>query len=117
MGRSVRRRSFAARDAAHGLRERHRLVRPYSRAVVAEVSTPLMPDGLAFDGQTVWLATERGPQLAGIEALGEATPYRVADEGLINANQVMVFAYGSLRLPILERGVVLRVARPFVTVE
>jgi hypothetical protein len=36
----------------------------------------------------------------------------VADEGFITANQVMVLDSGSLWLPVLGRGVVLRVLPP-----
>ncbi len=64
------------------------------------------------------MATELGPQIAGIDAFDE-TPiaYLVADEGLINANQVTVYTDGSLWLPILERGVVLRVTHRSSAVE
>jgi hypothetical protein len=62
-----------------------------SNELVEEVQTPVAPDGLALSGQTVWVATELGQQ--------------------------MVFTDGSLWLPILERGVVLRVTPPFSTVE
>jgi hypothetical protein len=41
----------------------------------------------------------------------------VADEGFINANQVMVLDSGFLWLPILGRGVVLRVQVPVVEAE
>ena len=87
---------------------------PSTNEVVATVETPVTPDGLAFDGSTLWVATEIGPELAGIdpstkEIVATAT---VSDHGLINANQVMVFEDGSLWLPILDDGVVLRVAPP-----
>jgi hypothetical protein len=36
----------------------------------------------------------------------------IAEHGLINANQVMAFEDGSLWLPILDDGVVLRVTPP-----
>jgi hypothetical protein len=36
----------------------------------------------------------------------------VAEHGLINANQVMAFEEGSLWLPILDDGLVLRVGPP-----
>jgi virginiamycin B lyase len=87
---------------------------PETEEVVATVETPVAPDGLAFDGTTLWVATEIGPELAGIdvatqEVVAEAT---VADNGLINANQVMAFEDGSLWLPILDDEVVLRVEPP-----
>jgi YVTN family beta-propeller protein len=92
---------------------------PTTNEVVATVDTPTAPDGLAFDGNILWVATEIGPELVGIdlgthEILAEAT---VADHGLINANQLMVFEDQSLWLPILDDGVVLRVAPPATTVE
>ena len=87
---------------------------PATDEVVATVDTAVTPDGLAFDGTTLWVATEIGPELTGIdpstqEVVATAT---VADHGLINANQVMVFEDGSLWLPILDDGAVLRVAPP-----
>ena len=82
--------------------------------MVSALETSVAPDGLAFDGTTLWVATEIGPELIGIdptthEIVAKAT---VADHGLINANQVMVFEDGSLWLPILDDGAVLRVAPP-----
>jgi DNA-binding beta-propeller fold protein YncE len=93
--------------------------------VVATIPTPFAPDGLAFDGTFIlWVATEAGPQLAGIEIssepLGVNEPlgvWDVADEGAINANQVMVFDGNALWLPILARGVVLRIPPPVTIVE
>jgi len=87
---------------------------PATDEVVATVETSVAPDGLAFDGTTLWVATEIGPELNGIdpetqEVVAEAT---VSDHGLINANQVMAFEDGSLLLPILDDGVVLRVTPP-----
>ena len=87
---------------------------PATGEVVATVETAVTPDGLAFDGTTLWVATEIGPELAGIDpstqqAVATAT---IADHGLINANQVMVFEDGSLWLPILDDGAVLRVTPP-----
>jgi hypothetical protein len=41
----------------------------------------------------------------------------VADQGLINANQVMIFDGGSLWLPVLDEGVVLRMIPPATEVE
>ena len=87
---------------------------PATDEVVATVDTAVTPDGLAFDGTTLWVATEIGPELTGIdpstqEVVATAT---VADHGLINANQVMLFEDGSLWLPILDEGTVLRVAPP-----
>ena len=87
---------------------------PATNEVVATVETSVTPDGLAFDGTTLWVATEIGPELTGIdpstqEVVATAT---VSDHGLINANQVMVFEDGSLWLPILDDGVVLRVTPP-----
>jgi hypothetical protein len=78
------------------------------------VDTPVAPDGLAFDGSILWVATEIGPELVGIdvstqEVVVEST---VADNGLINANQVMAWEDGSLWLPILDDGVVVRVDPP-----
>jgi hypothetical protein len=75
----------------------------------------IAPDGLATDGTFVFVATENGPSLAAIEILDNnlvfpETP--VADEGFITANQVMVLDSGSLWLPVLGRGVVLRVLPP-----
>jgi len=65
------------------------------------------------------VATEIGPELVGIDVathqvVAEST---VADNGSINANQVMAFEDGSLWLPILDDGVVLRVAVPATTAE
>ncbi|MGH2635769.1 MAG: hypothetical protein ACRDHU_06465 [Actinomycetota bacterium] len=91
---------------------------PQTNEVVAEVPTPIAPDGLAFDGTfIVWVATEVGPELAGIDvATNEVVATgRVAEEGAINANQVMVFEGGTLWLPILGRGAVLRVT-PLATI-
>jgi DNA-binding beta-propeller fold protein YncE len=87
---------------------------PATDEVVATVETSVAPDGLAFDGTALWVATEIGPELTGIdpetqEVVAKAT---VSDHGLINANQVMVFEDGSLWLPILDDGVVLRVTPP-----
>jgi hypothetical protein len=72
------------------------------------------PDGLAFDGTTLWVATELGRQLAGIAPRAQriVTSVTVAEHGLINANLVMVFDDGSLWLPILDGGVVLWVEPP-----
>jgi hypothetical protein len=88
--------------------------------VVAEVGPMIAPDGLATDGTFVFVATENGPSLAAIEIVDDnlvfpETP--VADEGFITANQVMVFDSGSLWLPILGRGIVLRVRQPVTEVE
>jgi hypothetical protein len=82
--------------------------------VKASVSTPLAPDGLAFDGELLWVATANGPELAGIGVASETAVVaaQVADEGFINANQVMAFEADSLWLPILGRGVVLQVTPP-----
>ena len=87
---------------------------PATDEVVATVQTSVAPDGLAFDGTVLWVATEIGPELTGIdpethEVVAKAT---VSDHGLINANQVMAFEDGSLWLPILDDGVVLRVTPP-----
>jgi DNA-binding beta-propeller fold protein YncE len=87
---------------------------PATDEVVATVETSVAPDGLAFDGTTLWVATEIGPELTGIdpetqEVVAKAT---VSDHGLINANQVMAFEDGALWLPILDDGTVLRVAPP-----
>jgi hypothetical protein len=82
--------------------------------VSAALQTPVAPDGLAFDGTTLWVATEIGPELAGIDPTTQevVVPATVSDHGLINANQVMVFEEGSLWLPILDDDVVLRVTPP-----
>jgi DNA-binding beta-propeller fold protein YncE len=71
---------------------------PATNEVVSTVETTVAPDGLAFDGSTLWVATEIGLGLAGIdpstqEVIATAT---VADHGLINSNQVMVFEDVSL---------------------
>jgi DNA-binding beta-propeller fold protein YncE len=89
---------------------------PETNEVVATLDTPVTPDGLAFDGTTLWVATELGPELAGIDpATQEIVAYVVvAEHGLINANQVMAFEEGSLWLPILDDGTVLRVRRPAI---
>lgn len=94
---------------------------PTTNQIVAEVATPVAPDGLATDADAfvVWVATEIGPELVGIdtatdEILATGT---VADQGLINANQVMASEGGSLWLPILDDGVVLRVQPPATIVE
>jgi len=87
--------------------------------VVAEVATPVAPDGLAFDGSIVWAATEIGPQLAGIDPATNQlfATSDIAGHGLIAANQVMAFDADSLWLPILEDDVVLRVRPPAAVVE
>ena len=87
---------------------------PETNEVVATVDTPIAPDGLAFDGTTLWVATELGPELAGIDpATHEIVAHVVvAEHGLINANQVMVFEEGSLWLPILDDRTVLRISPP-----
>jgi len=61
-----------------------------------------------------WVATEIGSELAGIDPSTQdvVATASVSDHGLINANQVMVFEDGSLWLPILDDGVVLRVTQP-----
>lgn len=87
---------------------------PATNEVVAEIETA----GLASAPFIVSVATEGGPELAGIdtatnELLATAT---VGDEGFISANQVMVFEANALWLPILGRGVVLRVTPPAATV-
>jgi hypothetical protein len=92
---------------------------PTTNEIVATVDTPTAPDRLAFDGNILWVATEIGPELVGIdlgtyEILAEAT---VADHALINANQVMAFEERFLWLPILDDGVVSRVAPPATTVD
>ena len=92
---------------------------PQTNEIVATVDTPVAPDGLAFDGSILWVATEIGPELVGIDVatqqvVAEST---VADHGLINANQVMAFEDGSLWLPILDDGVVLRVTPSATTAE
>jgi hypothetical protein len=55
-----------------------------------------------------------GIDVATQQVVAEST---VADHGLINANQVMAFEDGSLWLPILDDGVVLRVTPPATTAE
>ena len=87
---------------------------PSTNEVVATVETPIAPDGLAFDGTTLWVATEAGPELAGIDPVARevVTEVVVAEEGVINANQVMVFEEGSLWLPIFGQGTVVRVEPP-----
>jgi streptogramin lyase len=95
-------------------------VDPRSNSVVAETSTPVAPDGLAMDPPfTVWVATASGPQVVGIDVGvgGVVATAEIADEGFINANQVVAYGSGSLWLPILGRGVVLRVAPPAHSVE
>ena len=64
--------------------------------------------------RVVCSSTEAGPELAGIDPASQevVTTVVVADEGVINANQVMVFEEGSLWLPILGQGTVLRVEPP-----
>jgi hypothetical protein len=93
---------------------------PSTNEVVAEVGPMIAPDGLATDGTFVFVATENGPSIAAIEIVDdnlilEETP--IADEGFITANQVMVLDSGLLWLPILGRGVVLRVRAPVSQVE
>ena len=58
---------------------------PRTNEVVATVDTPIAPDGLAFDGTTLWVATELGPELAGIDpATHEIVAHVVvAEHGLI----------------------------------
>ena len=94
---------------------------PATNEAVAEVATPVAPDGLAADAQgfIVWVATEIGPELIGIDTATDeiVATATVADQGLINANQVMAFVAGSLWLPILDDGVVLRVLPPATTAE
>lgn len=93
---------------------------PSTNEVIATVETPIAPDGLAADDFTVFVATENGPRLAAIDPVDNnllLPEAKVGDEGFISANQVMVYESGSLWLPILGRGVVLRVRRPVVTVE
>lgn len=89
-------------------------VDPATNEVVATVETPVAPDGFAFDGTTLWVATELGPELAGIDPGTHEIVSRavVADHGLINANQVMAYEAGSLWLPIIDDGEVLRVEPP-----
>ncbi len=85
---------------------------PATNEIVAEVETAIAPDGMAFDGSTLWVATELGPELTGIDPATDSVvaSATVAEEGSINANQIMVFEDGALWLPILGRGTVLRVA-------
>jgi hypothetical protein len=88
---------------------------PSTNEVIAEVGPMIAPDGLATDGTFVFVATENGPSLATIDIASDAlvvpeTP--VAEEGFITANQVLVLDSGSLWLPILGRGAVLRVTPP-----
>jgi hypothetical protein len=96
-------------------RQRHdQCDRPETNEVVANLGMPVAPDGLAFDGTTLWVATEIGPEIAGIDVriqriVASAT---VAEHGLIDANQLLVFEDGSLWLPILDDGTVLRVRPP-----
>jgi streptogramin lyase len=91
---------------------------PATDEIVATVETPVAPDGLAFDGRILWVATEIGPRVVGIDvAIQEVVAgSTVADNGL-NANQVMAFEDGSPWLPILNDGVVLRVAPPATIAE
>ncbi len=94
---------------------------PATHEVVAEIATPVAPDGLAPDagGFIVWVATEIGPELVGIDvATNEVLAAgQVADEGAINANQLIVFESNALWLPILGDGIVLRVTPLATTVE
>jgi YVTN family beta-propeller protein len=95
---------------------------PSTNEVGGETATPIAPDGLAAqpEGFTFFVATELGPEVAAIDVGGEyglVAEERVADEGAINANQVMVLEDGDLWLPILGRGVVLRLTPPAWTVE
>jgi len=92
---------------------------PATNEIVAEVATPVAPDGLAYAPFIVWVATEGGPQIAGIDTSTDEilATAEVGEEGFINANQLMVFEANSLWLPILGRGVVLRVTPPASTVE
>jgi streptogramin lyase len=87
---------------------------PETDTIADEVETAVAPDGMAFDGSTLWIATELGPEITGIDpstadVVASAT---VAEEGSITANQIMAFDDGALWLPILGRGTVLRVTPP-----
>lgn len=42
---------------------------PQTNEIVATVDTPVAPDGLAFDGSILWVATEIGPELVGIDVV------------------------------------------------
>jgi hypothetical protein len=44
---------------------------PETNEIVATVETPIASDGLAFDGTTLSVATESGPELAGMDPVSQ----------------------------------------------
>ena len=87
---------------------------PATDEVVGTIDTESHPDGmLAVDG-AMWVATDLGPLLMRIDpGSNEVTSsVEVAEQGTINANQLIAFADGDLWLPLFESGKVVRVAMP-----
>ena len=78
------------------------------------IDTESHPDGmLAVDGG-MWVATDLGPLLMRIDPTSNevTTSVEVAEQGTINANQLIAVADGDLWLPLFESGEVVRVALP-----
>jgi len=109
-------------DAAQGTVTR---IDPATGEVLTTVDVGVVPLQVAVGEGGVWVSNSDDDTVsridpssdevvAEIDVLAEAT---VADHGLINPNQVMAFEDRSLWLPILDDGVVLRVAPPATTVE
>ena len=88
---------------------------PDAEAVVDTVEdVGIVPDGLFELDGAVWVASDAGPEIRRIDhASGEVTgPWIVADQGSINANQLVLVHEDTLWIPLLESGEVVVAAPP-----
>jgi streptogramin lyase len=74
----------------------------------------IVPDGLFELDGAVWVASDSGPEIHRIDPGTEDVtgPWIVADQGSINANQLVVALDGELWLPLLESGEVVAAVPP-----
>ena len=70
----------------------------------------------SFDG-AVWVASDSGPEVQRIDPTPGAVtgPWLVADQGSINANQLVLVHGDTLWIPLLESGEVVVAAPPAPT--
>jgi streptogramin lyase len=88
---------------------------PDTGAVVGTVEdVGIVPDGLFSFDAAVWVASDSGPEIRRIDpTTSEVTgPWIVADQGSINANQLVLVHENALWIPLLESGEVVVAAPP-----
>ncbi len=87
---------------------------PTTDEVVATIDTDPHPDGMLASDGALWVASDLGPVLTRLDPAHNRITgtFPVAEQGTINANQLLALADGDLWLPLFESAQVVRIAVP-----